>query len=871
MAITQNTYTGDGSTVSYSFTFPYLEETDIKVSLNGVVTTAYTLSNATTVTFSTAPANGAAIRIYRDTNNDALAATFFAGSAIRAQDLNEDFLQNAYVTQEVKARYLDTQAGGTISNNVTITGDLSVTGDVDINSGTLDMNNNRIINVATATASTDAANKAYVDTYIQTLYQGPQATDPTTRLNGSPLEEGDLYFNTTQDILKAWTGTEWVISAAAGNIIRWRKTAVGGETTLSGNDDLSNTLDYVVGNEQVYLNGALQTRGVDYTTPTSGSITLTPALTAGDVVELHAVQGYVSATVTDGSITSAKIADDTIVNADVNSAAGIVATKLSFTQTGTGATARTIDSKLKDVVSVKDFGAVGNGTTDDATAINNAFNYIIANGGTLYFPPGTYRTTGSFADIAVTSTHSVKFLGEDAVIEFDPGSYLNFGFCIQCNAGSALRSVVFEGLTLNCNNDVATAIRVNTTDTKFKYIGVKNCIINNCFQDSTISTAAVGISASDGDVVEIIGNRIETVSRNKTGASGVCSGISCTRNLNTTISNNYIKNINYGTGDAADADGIKYFDTNTSSYYSRDKALISDNTIIDCAGRFVKLQTGGHCVVSNNHMKIESAVALITNWKGVDSQTGYALVENNKISLGDTWTGGSSSNLFSVQAPLSTNVTYSYELAEQIFRGNVVTYKAKPAYAFLIGAPDATSTATYYVEISSNIIQGNQNPAGNSTTNVISDFINTVGGDWPTPASMQGSVVWNIRDNVVHCYEWVNFRSSGAVDYTGKWLYYFVNNIKTPTEQVRNLWSSGNIYTSNFQISGCSGNVYCTFDFQKLLPGCNFNNGSGARTNGPANYSFRSVIKSGSTGYQVWSNAGIYTSYDATTWSALIV
>ena len=100
MAVTQNTYTGNGSTVLYSFTFPYLETTDIKVSLNGTVTTAYTLANATTIQFNTAPANGAAIRIYRQTDDSALNAQFYPGSAIRSQDLNDNFTQNLYVTQE---------------------------------------------------------------------------------------------------------------------------------------------------------------------------------------------------------------------------------------------------------------------------------------------------------------------------------------------------------------------------------------------------------------------------------------------------------------------------------------------------------------------------------------------------------------------------------------------------------------------------------------------------------------------------------------------------------------------------------------------------------------------------------------------------
>jgi hypothetical protein len=110
MAITENTYTGNGSTVLYSFTFPYLETTDIKVSLNGVNTTAYTLANATTVQFNTAPANGAAIRIYRQTDDASTKATFFPGSAIRSQDLNDNFLQVLYKSQETETFAANTDA-----------------------------------------------------------------------------------------------------------------------------------------------------------------------------------------------------------------------------------------------------------------------------------------------------------------------------------------------------------------------------------------------------------------------------------------------------------------------------------------------------------------------------------------------------------------------------------------------------------------------------------------------------------------------------------------------------------------------------------------------------------------------------------------
>lgn len=76
MAVTQNSYTGDGSKKSYSFTFPYLKAADVKCSIDATVTTAFTLANATTVQFNTAPANNAKIKIYRETDDAALPATF---------------------------------------------------------------------------------------------------------------------------------------------------------------------------------------------------------------------------------------------------------------------------------------------------------------------------------------------------------------------------------------------------------------------------------------------------------------------------------------------------------------------------------------------------------------------------------------------------------------------------------------------------------------------------------------------------------------------------------------------------------------------------------------------------------------------------
>lgn len=139
MAITQETFNGNGSNLGpFSFTFNWLRASDIKVSVDGVSKTAGTHYNLQNLNYTTkaggqvlftagnAPTAGTGnIRVYRETDDSDLIATFSSGSAIRAADLNSNFSQGLYKSQETTNYSVQDVGNVTLNANYTFSGTVS--------------------------------------------------------------------------------------------------------------------------------------------------------------------------------------------------------------------------------------------------------------------------------------------------------------------------------------------------------------------------------------------------------------------------------------------------------------------------------------------------------------------------------------------------------------------------------------------------------------------------------------------------------------------------------------------------------------------------------------------------------------------------
>jgi hypothetical protein len=217
-------------------------------------------------------------------------------------------------------------------------------------------------------AGTSTPATAYTSSTGITALSNPITLDAAGRVPTGEiwLSDGISYKFVLKDATDALIATWDNLSGINSNFIAYTSveetaTATAGQTVFN----LSLSYLPATNNLAVFVNGSNQVVNVNYLETDDNTVTFLTGLNVGDVV---------------------KFSSASPVATNAMSAANV-----SYTPAGVQAVVTNVQAKLRETVSVKDFGAVGNGVTNDQTAFANA----IAASDVIYIPSGTYLIDGS--------------------------------------------------------------------------------------------------------------------------------------------------------------------------------------------------------------------------------------------------------------------------------------------------------------------------------------------------------------------------------------------------------------------------------------------------------------------------------------------
>jgi hypothetical protein len=313
--LAQVSYTGNGSTTQYSITFPYIDVTHVKAYLNGTLTSAYTISSST-LTFTTAPANGVVIRIERQTPSDNRLVDFTDGSVLTESDLDRSADQNFYIAQE-------------------ITDDSSSKLGLDTDDK-YDANNKVIKNLANPVNNNDAVNK----TYLENTWLSPANKSALTTVNANIANINAVNSNASN--INSAVANQANINTVATNI--------GSVNTVA--TDIAKVI--TVANDLAEAVSEVETVANDLNEATSEIDTVASSISNVDAVgtniaNVNTVAG-ISANVTTVAGNNANVTTVAGISGDVTTVAGISSNVTSVAGNNTNIT--TVAGINSDVTSV---------------------------------------------------------------------------------------------------------------------------------------------------------------------------------------------------------------------------------------------------------------------------------------------------------------------------------------------------------------------------------------------------------------------------------------------------------------------------------------------------------------------------------------
>jgi hypothetical protein len=436
--------TGDGSTTTFTIGFNYRDKADLVVKVDGVtkaINTDYTIATGgTQITFTSAPASSSAILFQRATSQSTRLVDYTAGAVFKESDLDTDSIQGFFMSQEA----IDI-ANDSITKNP---------------SNLYDAENVRVINVADPVDTQDAATKSYVQQSVAEFNNRYYGALPTAPTSPAPAV-GDLWYDTTNDVMKVYATGGWqqATSAVATSSNRVTYTAGVIQGSYTGASLTTFPAAYDSGFIDVFLNGVKLVNGLDFTATNGSSVVLTNPAAIADKVDIVA---YGSATL-----------------ASINTVAGDIAS------------VNTVAANITDVQ---------NASTNAATASTKASE-----------ASASAATAAGWASTAATQASNASASATTAASEATSAATQASNAATSASSASSSASTATTKANEAASSATSAASSASTATTKASEAAASAALFTNL----TAATGAEGSSANYNSSTGVL-----TVPRGDTGATG---------------------------------------------------------------------------------------------------------------------------------------------------------------------------------------------------------------------------------------------------------------------------------------------------------------------------------------------------------------
>jgi len=370
MAYSFVNYTGNGSTTSYSIPFTFIERDNVAVTVDGVSTPFSWVSDGQ-ISISPAPSAATTIRIYRTTERDVRLVDFSDGATLNAENLDTADLQNFYLAQET-LDYSDIGVLTDLVNDATASA-----------SAASDSEDAAAASATAAAASASSASTSATTASTQASIATTQATNASTSATAAASSASAASTSATSASTSASSASSSA-STATTQATSASSSASAASTSATAAVGSATSASTSATNAATSASGA---SGSATSASSSASTATTQATNAASSASAAAASAASMAaiTTTKGDIIVRDASSQTRL--PVGSNGQILVADSSATVGVKWSTAST-----STVFNVKDYGALGNNSTNDYTAIAAAITALTANGGgVLYFPYGRYK------------------------------------------------------------------------------------------------------------------------------------------------------------------------------------------------------------------------------------------------------------------------------------------------------------------------------------------------------------------------------------------------------------------------------------------------------------------------------------------------